>query len=94
MQPSAICFPAGLPFVPVGLVRRVREVLSRPFQALPVIDLLGLVDRFSEGHRPAMLGDLLKPGSPAVGEHEVRFGNPQLLLFLLRFQDFDYGQPL
>ena len=53
-----------------GLVRRVREVLSRPFQALPVIDLLGLVDRFPEGHRPAVLGDLLEPGSPAVSEHE------------------------
>ena len=43
------------------------------------------MDGLPEGHRPTVLGDLLEPGRPAVGEHEVRFCNPQFLLFLLRF---------
>ena len=34
------------------------------------------MDSLPEGDRPAMLGNLLEPGSPAVGEHEVRFGDP------------------
>ena len=59
-------------------------VLPRSFQTFPVIDLLGLVDGLPESDRTAVLGDFFKPGSPAVGEHEVRLGNPQLLLFLLR----------
>ena len=61
---------SGMSRLKDGLVRSVGKVLPRPFQALPVIDLFGLVDRFSEGNRPAVLGNLLKPGSPAVGEHE------------------------
>ena len=39
----------------------------------------------SDRGMPSVLGDLLEPGRPAIGEHEVRLGNPQLLLFRLRF---------
>ena len=34
-----------------------------------------------------MLGNLFEPCRPAVGEHKVRLGDPQFLLFLLRFHD-------
>ena len=61
------------------------QLLFHPLEAFPVVELLGLVDGLPEGDRPAVLGNLLEPGSPAVGEHEVRLGDPQFLLFLLRF---------
>ena len=67
------------------LFRLVGELLFHPLEAFPVIDLLGLMAGLPEGDRPAMLGNLLEPGRPAVVEHEVRLGDPQFLLFLLRF---------
>ena len=62
--------------------------MFHPLEAFTVIDLLGFMDGLPEGHRPAVLGNLLEPGSPAVGEHIVRLGDPQFLLFLLRFHRF------
>ena len=53
-----------------------RELLFHPLEAFPVIDLLGFMDGLPEGDRPAMLGYLFEPGSPAVGKHEVRLSNP------------------
>ena len=44
--------------------------MFKPLQAIPVIALLGFMDGLPEGDRPAVLGDLFEPGSPAVGEHE------------------------
>ena len=58
-----------------------------PFQTLAVIDLLRLVERRSERNRPPVPGNLFHPGCPAVGEHEVRLRDPQLLHFLLRFHN-------
>ena len=55
-------------------------------QAFPVVDLLGFMDGLPEGHGPAVLGNLLEPGCPAVGEHEICLGDPQFLMFLLLFQ--------
>ena len=55
------------------------------FQAFPVVDLPGFMDGLPEGNWPAVFGDLFEPGSPAVGKHEVRLGDPQFLLFLPRF---------
>ena len=57
-------------------------------QAFPVVDLLGFMDGLPKGYRPAVLGYLFEPGSPAVSEHEVRLGDPQLLEFLPRFHRF------
>jgi|GEM_PF-6497837 len=68
--------------------------MFKPLQAIPVVDLLGFMDGLPEGDRPTVLGDLFEPGSPAVGEHEVRLGDPQLLRFLPLFHDFNPGQPL
>ena len=76
------------------LLRLVGEALFHPFQAFPVVNLLGFVDGLPEGYRPTVLGDLFEPGSPAVGEHEVRLGDPQLLRFLPLFHDFNPDQPL
>ena len=50
--------------------------MFHPLEAFPVIDLLGFMDGLPEGDRPAMLGNLFEPGSPAVGKHEVRLSNP------------------
>ena len=50
--------------------------MFKPLQAIPVVDLLGFMDGLPEGDRPAMLGYLFEPGSPAVGKHEVRLSNP------------------
>ena len=58
------------------LLRLVGELLFHPLEAFPVIDLLGFMDGLPEGDRPAMLGYLFEPGSPAVGKHEVRLSNP------------------
>ena len=59
--------------------------MFHPLEAFPVVDLLGFMDGLPERDWPAVLGDLFEPGSPAVGEHEVRLGDPQFLLFRLRF---------
>ena len=67
------------------LLRLVGELLFNLLQAFPVVDLLGFMDGLPKGYRPSVLGDLLEPGRPAVGEHEVRLGDPQFLLFRLRF---------
>ena len=64
------------------LLRLVGELLFHPLEAFPVVDLLGFMDGLPEGDRPAVLGDLFEPGSPSVGEHEVRLGNPQFFLSL------------
>ena len=53
--------------------------MFKPLQAIPVVDLLGFMDGLPEGDRPTVLGDLFGPGRPAVGEHEVRLGDPQFL---------------
>ena len=63
-------------------------MLIQPLQAFTVIDLLGFMDGLPERHGPAVLGNLLEPGRPAVGEHIVRLGDPQFLLFFLRFHRF------
>ena len=68
--------------------------MFKPLQAIPVVDLLGFMDGLPEGDRPTVLGDLFEPGSPAVGEHEVCLGDPQLLRFLPLFHDFISAQPL
>ena len=52
------------------LLRLVGELLFHPLQTFPVIDLLGFMDGLPERDRPAVLGNLLEPGRPAVGEHE------------------------
>ena len=62
--------------------------MFKPLQAIPIVNLLGFVDGLPEGHRTSVLGNLLQPGSPAVGEHEVSLGNPQFLEFLPRFHRF------
>ena len=67
------------------LLRLVGELLFHPLEAFPVIDLLGFMDGLPEGDRPAMPGYLFEPCGPAVGEHEVRLGDPQFLLLSLRF---------
>ena len=53
--------------------------MFKPLQAIPVVDLLGFMDGLPEGHWTSVLGALFEPGSPAVGEHEVRLGDPQFL---------------
>ena len=58
------------------LLRLVVEFLFHPLEAFSVIDLFGFMDGLPEGDRPAMLGYLFEPGSPAVGKHEVRLSNP------------------
>ncbi len=68
--------------------------MLKPLQAIPVVDLLGFMDDLPEGNRPSVLGGFLQPGSPAVGEHEVCLGDPQLLRFLPLFHDFISAQPL
>ena len=55
------------------------------FEALAVVDFLGFVKGFPERYGSAVLGDFFEPSSPAVGEHEVRLRDPQLLLFLSCF---------
>ena len=59
--------------------------MFKPLQAIPVVDLLGFMDGLAEGYRPTVLGNLFEPCGPAVGEHEVRLGDPQFLLLSLRF---------
>ena len=53
--------------------------MFKPLQAIPVVDLLGFMDGLAEGYRPTVLGNLFEPCGPAVGEHEVRLGDPQFL---------------
>ena len=50
--------------------------MFHPLEAFPVVDLLGFMDGLPERDRPAVLGNFFETGSPAVGEHEVRLGNP------------------
>ncbi len=57
------------------LIQSAGAVLPRPFQAFPVVDLLGFMDGLTEGYRASVLGDLLKPSRPAIGEHEVCFSD-------------------
>ena len=65
--------------------------MFHPLETFPVVDLLGFMDGLTEGDRASVLGDLFDPGRPAVGEHEVRLGDPQLLLFLLRFHQSGFS---
>ena len=58
---------------------------GEPFQALAVVDFLGFVEGFPERYGPAVLGNLLEPSSPAVGQHEISLRDPQLLLSLSSF---------
>ena len=58
---------------------------EKPFQALAVVDFLGFVEGFPERYGTAMLGNLLKPSSSAVGQHEISLRDPQLFLSLSSF---------
>lgn len=41
------------------------------FQFLPVVDLLGLVEKRPGGHRLTMQRNLFHAGRPAVRQHEI-----------------------
>ena len=64
------------------------------FQTFAVIDLFRLLDSRSERNRLPVCGDLFEPSRPAVGEHEISLGDPQFLLFSLRFHCYKVFLPI